>query len=178
MQLKILVRPAQRGRLVSVSKLYFEIKVISKLTVASGGFGGGGTSAFGAKPAFGAFGGGGNTSTFGSGGTGAFGQTNAAQPSTNAFGQPSNTGATFGGGLFGGQKPATAPTVFGGAPSTGGAAGATDGVVPPVTTGTSNPPYSVHTEKDTTGASAVTLHYQSITMMPAYRGTSFEVCVF
>ena len=122
MQLKILVRPAQRGRLVSVSKLYFEIKVISKLTVASGGFGGGGTSAFGAKPAFGAFGGGGNTSTFGSGGTGAFGQTPAAGTSAgggmfgNTANNTSNAGGFGGGGtsLFGAPKPATG---FGSTPS-------------------------------------------------------------
>lgn len=139
----------------------------------AGGFGGGGTSAFGAKPAFGAFGGTG-TSTFGSGGTGAFGQTNTT--GTNAFGQPTNTGGAFGGGGLFGAKPATTG-VFGSTPSTGGTAGndnATGGVAP-VTTGTANPPYSVHTEKDTTGATAVTLHYQSISMMPAYRGSSFEV---
>lgn len=146
--------------------------------MATGGFGGGGTSAFGAKPAFGAFGGAG-TSTFGSAGTGAFGQNNTNNTGTGAFGQPANTGSTFGGGGLFGAKPATAPGVFGGATSTGGTAGNDNatGAVAPVTTGTANPPYSVHSEKDTTGAQTVTLHYQSISMMPAYRGSSFEVGV-
>lgn len=43
--------------------------------------------------------------------------------------------------------------------------------VAPVTTGSSNPPYSVLNEKD--GNS--NYQYQSITCLPAYRGTSFEV---
>lgn len=42
-----------------------------------------------------------------------------------------------------------------------------------MSTGSSNPPYNVFTEKDV-GNSSVTLQYQSITCMPAYRGTSFE----
>jgi hypothetical protein len=42
-----------------------------------------------------------------------------------------------------------------------------------VTTGTSNPPYSVFAEKDSANSS-VTLQYQSITCMPQYRGNSFE----
>jgi nuclear pore complex protein Nup98-Nup96 len=46
--------------------------------------------------------------------------------------------------------------------------------VAPVTTGSSNPPYSVFTEKDPANAS-VALQYQSISCMPAYKGTSFEV---
>lgn len=86
-------------------------------TMQTGGFGGGGTSAFGApKPAFGGFGTStGTTNAFGGGTTSAFGQ--PAGGSTSAFGQPSGTnafGGTSGTGLFG-QKPA-APTVFG-APS-------------------------------------------------------------
>lgn len=51
-------------------------------------------------------------------------------------------------------------------------AGPYDGV-PPVTTGTSNPPYSVFIEAD--AGSSVKAHYQSITCMPQYRGCSFEV---
>lgn len=44
----------------------------------------------------------------------------------------------------------------------------------PVTTGTASPQYSVYDEKD--GLSII--HYQSITCMPAYRGSSFEVNIF
>jgi hypothetical protein len=43
-----------------------------------------------------------------------------------------------------------------------------------VTTGSANPPYSIFSEKDQTNSN-VTLQYQSITCMPAYRGVSFEV---
>jgi nuclear pore complex protein Nup98-Nup96 len=50
-------------------------------------------------------------------------------------------------------------------------AGPYDGVAS-VTTGTSNPPYNVFTEKDP--GTSVALQYQSITCMPAYRGTSLE----
>lgn len=55
---------------------------------------------------------------------------------------------------------------------TGPVQGTADVNAAPVTTGSSNPPYNAFTEKDGTA----TLHYQSITMMPAYRGSSFEVC--
>ncbi|KAL4245762.1 nucleoporin GLFG family protein [Abortiporus biennis] len=128
------------------------------------GFGAGtGGGLFGApKPAtgFGAFGGGGTgTSTFGSGG--AFGSTTAGTSGTGTgvFGsQPGTSGtSTFGsGGLFGGPKPTTS---FG------------------TTTqqqqqGTASPQYAVYDEKDTN--SNVMLHYQSISCMPAYRGSSFE----
>ncbi|KAI5120247.1 hypothetical protein M0805_007551 [Coniferiporia weirii] len=150
-------------------------------TSGTSGFGtfGGGTSAFGApKPSgFGAFGGGTGTSAFGAGNTGAFGQTNAGATGTTTFGQPSGTTNAFGGGgggggLFG-QKPA-APTGAFGSTSTGQNAGTGDGGVAPVTTGSSNPLFQVFTEKDTNGPSPVTLHYQSISMMPAYRGSSAE----
>lgn len=43
-----------------------------------------------------------------------------------------------------------------------------------VTTGTSNPPYTAFNEKDSTNTN-LTLAYQSITCMEAYRGSSFEV---
>lgn len=43
-----------------------------------------------------------------------------------------------------------------------------------ITTGTSNPTYAAFNEKDATNAN-LTLAYQSITCMPAYRGYSFEV---
>ena len=43
-----------------------------------------------------------------------------------------------------------------------------------ITTGTSNPVYAAFNEKDSTNAN-LTLAYQSITCMPAYRGYSFEV---
>jgi len=49
--------------------------------------------------------------------------------------------------------------------------------VPPVTTGTANPVYSVFSEKDPANANS-TLQYQSITCMPQYRGNSFEVSIF
>ncbi|KAJ7659370.1 hypothetical protein B0H17DRAFT_1261507 [Mycena rosella] len=45
--------------------------------------------------------------------------------------------------------------------------------VPPVTTGSSNPPYAPYFEKDPAEASII-INYQSISCMPAYRGTSFE----
>ncbi|KAK7470253.1 hypothetical protein VKT23_001687 [Stygiomarasmius scandens] len=124
-------------------------------------------SVFGApKPAtgFGAFGGGG-TSTFG-GGTGAFGGGGGA---TSAFGQPStstNTGSVFGGGgagIFGQNKGTSA---FGSTTTTTPTSN-------PVTTGSSNPPYVVHTEKDPSSTN-ITLQYQSISCIPAYQGTSFE----
>ncbi|KAI6135156.1 hypothetical protein EV401DRAFT_884577 [Pisolithus croceorrhizus] len=126
------------------------------------------TSAFGApKPAsgFGAFGGGG-TNAFGTG-TGTFGSTTTAPATgTGIFGS-SNTGGTFGtgGGLFGQNKPAT--TNFGSTPASG-----QDGTVAAITTGTASPPYSVYTEKDPSSSS--NLQYQTITAMPAYRGTSLE----
>lgn len=46
--------------------------------------------------------------------------------------------------------------------------------VPPVTTGSSNPPYNPFTEKDPATNSNITLQYQSISCMPAYRGCSLE----
>jgi len=49
--------------------------------------------------------------------------------------------------------------------------------VPPVTTGTVNPPYSIFSEKDPANPNA-TLQYQSITCMPQYRGNSFEVGIW
>lgn len=155
-----------------------------------------GASAFGApKPAtgFGAFGGGtsGGTGAFGGGGGGTFGTNTNAQPTGGGlFGQTNtNTGNVFGsaGGLFG-NKPA-GTSAFGSpgvylfhqvtaisSLSDAGAnpqAGQYDGVSP-VTTGSSNPPYQVYSEKDGVN-STVTLQYQSISCMPQYRGTSFEV---
>ncbi|KAF7981731.1 hypothetical protein HWV62_32335 [Athelia sp. TMB] len=133
---------------------------------------------FGApKPAtgFGAFGGG-TTSTFGNAGGGsAFGSTaNAGNNTTGGglFGQPAATNTTgafgSGGGLFGQNKPATA---FGASttPTTGFG---TDAAAAPVTTGTSGTPFAAFSEKD--GTSNNMLQYQSITAMPAYRGSSYE----
>ncbi|KAF7302186.1 Peptidase S59 domain-containing protein [Mycena indigotica] len=122
----------------------------------------------GAKPAtgFGAFGGGG-TSAFGGGG--AFGG-NAATTTTGVFGQTANnTGSAFGqtNSIFG--KPATT-TAFGA--TTSNTSNGPMENVPPVTTGTSNPPFQPFSEKDT--ATNSTSLYQSITCMPTYRGTSFE----
>ncbi|KAG6828653.1 hypothetical protein H0H92_007122 [Tricholoma furcatifolium] len=125
----------------------------------------------GAKPStgFGAFGGG--TSAFGGGG--AFGQSNTASGSgTGAFGQPTTTATTsaFGGGggnpMFGANKPTTG---FVSALTTPGAQPATAAV----TTGSSNPPYAVHTDKDPANPNTI-LQYQSISCMPAYAGTSAE----
>ncbi|KAF8209995.1 hypothetical protein K438DRAFT_1753603 [Mycena galopus ATCC 62051] len=45
--------------------------------------------------------------------------------------------------------------------------------VPPVTSGSSNPSYAPYSEKDPYQTS-ITNHCQSISCMPAYRGTSFE----
>jgi nuclear pore complex protein Nup98-Nup96 len=129
----------------------------------------------GAKPAtgFGAFaGGGGNTSSFGGGG-GAFGNTNNASgpsPGTGLFGQTStNTSSAFGGGGLFGNKPAT--TGFGS--TTANTSASQDTAVAPVTTGTSATPFTAFPEKDTANPN-VTLQYQSITAMPAYRGSSYE----
>ncbi len=47
-----------------------------------------------------------------------------------------------------------------------------DAAVAPVTTGSSNPAYAAFSDKETGGT---TSYYQSITAMPVYRGTSFEV---
>ncbi|KAI0082551.1 hypothetical protein K474DRAFT_1688085 [Panus rudis PR-1116 ss-1] len=120
-----------------------------------GAFGGGttGTSAFGTPSTFGTPAG--NTA----GGTGLFGST--ANAGNSAFG---------GGGAFGGSKTGTS---FGSAMTTSSNpnAGPYDGVAP-VTTGTSSPAYAPWDDKDPTTSS--TLHYQSITCMPAYRGCSFE----
>ncbi|CAK5275183.1 unnamed protein product [Mycena citricolor] len=120
-----------------------------------------GTSAFGApKQGFGAFGGGG-TSAFGGGG-GAFGQTQGT-----AFGGATNNSSAFG--------TPQSTSLFANKTGTGVFGAATAGTenVAPVTTGSSNPPYAAFSEKDPASAS-VTLNYQSISCMPAYRGTSFE----
>ncbi|KAF8559141.1 hypothetical protein OG21DRAFT_1503602 [Imleria badia] len=129
-----------------------------------------GTSAFGApKPAtgFGAFGGGG-TSAFGGGGNAFGGTPTAGTSGTNVFGPTApSTGSAFGGGgsIFGQPKPAT---TFGATPAT-----STDANPPPVTTGTSTPSYAIFSEKDPSNPSTI-LQYQTITAMPAYRGTSLE----
>ncbi|KAJ7068811.1 nucleoporin autopeptidase-domain-containing protein [Mycena amicta] len=124
-----------------------------------------------AKPTtgFGAFGGGG-TSAFGGGGV--FGQNNTSGTTTTpgVFGQPANnTTSAFGqaNSMFG--KPPTT-TAFG-AQAANNAAGSFENV-PPVTTGTANPPFQPFSEKDQ--ATNGTNLYQSISCMPVYRGTSFE----
>ncbi|KAJ7591467.1 nucleoporin autopeptidase-domain-containing protein [Mycena floridula] len=127
-------------------------------------FGGGGTSAFGTNTGTSPFGGGATTNAFG-----------GASSSTNAFG---SGGGTFGGTNASNSTPAFGQTsTFGGnafnKPTTGfGAAAQQDGPVAPVTTGSSNPIYTIFNEKDTT--TNATIQYQSISAMPAYRGTSFE----
>jgi nuclear pore complex protein Nup98-Nup96 len=178
---------------VSVSVFVSCLVFVNLITLLTGAFSGNNNasgSVFGApKPAtgFGAFGGGG-TSAFGTGGTGAFGGTTTAP---SAFGQPSaststNTGGVFGGASGGnnifGQKPAN--SVFGATASTFfphlriltslTISSANTPATNPVTTGSSNPPYAVHNEKDPSSTN-LTLQYQSISCMPAYQGTSFEV---
>ncbi|KAF8761520.1 Nuclear protein 96 [Rhizoctonia solani] len=111
------------------------------------------TSTFG-QPSTSTFGGG--TTGFGSNTGGAFGSTNT----TSTFGTATNTG----GGMFGAPKPATGG-LFGAATTTTNAAGQ----------GTASPAYQATQERDTAvGGSSTTLHYQSITAMPAYRNFSFE----
>ncbi|CAE6383898.1 unnamed protein product [Rhizoctonia solani] len=111
-----------------------------------------------------------STSTFGSGTTGTgFGSTNTG----GAFGSTSTGGAfgatgNTGGGIFGGAKPATT-----------GLFGSTATTTTPTTNaagqGTASPAYTATQERDTAvGGSSTTLHYQSITAMPAYRNFSFE----
>ena len=187
-----ILRPRQGARRL-VCQSHSPITTFLLLATLLGAFGGGNNnpSMFGAtKPAagFGAFGGGGGTTAFGGGG-GTFGAAGPSQPAasnTNLFGQPSTSTGAFGAGTFG-SKPAT--SAFGATTCTleillylsvkltayiaNTNAGPYDGM-PPVTTGTSNPPYSVFTEKDSAN-STITLQYQSITCMPQYRGNSFEV---
>ena len=130
-------------------------------------------SVFGApKPAAGF----GTTGTFGTSG---FGSTTGTT-TTGAFGQPSTTNTTgaFGNTNMFGNKPGfgTSKRVSLGSPSIcldAPLAGQFEGTGN-ITTGTSNPAYSAFNEKDATNA-ALTLAYQSITCMPAYRGYSFEV---
>ncbi|KEP54149.1 nucleoporin [Rhizoctonia solani 123E] len=132
-------------------------------------FGGANTGGFGTQtqPQAGTFGQP-STSTFGSGTTGTgFGSTNTG----GAFGA-TNTGGAFGatnntaGGIFGAAKPAT-----------GGLFGSTAATTPTNAAGqgTASPAYIATQERDTAvGGSSTTLHYQSITAMPAYRNFSFE----
>ncbi|KAH7909456.1 nucleoporin autopeptidase-domain-containing protein [Hygrophoropsis aurantiaca] len=130
------------------------------------------TSVFGApKPAsgFGAFGGG--NSTFGAGGAFGASNSNTGTPGTGSslFGNTSTpatntSNSAFGGGMFGQNKPAAG---FGTTTTTNQETSA------PVTTGTSNPPYNAYSEKDS-ATSNIMLQYQTITAMPAYRGTSLE----
>ncbi|CAE6428515.1 unnamed protein product [Rhizoctonia solani] len=113
------------------------------------------TSTFG-QPSASTFGTG--TAGFGSTTTGgAFGSTNTP----NTFGSTGNTG----GGIFGAPKPATGG-LFGSATATTATTGGQ---------GTASPAYQATQERDTAvGGSSTTLHYQSITAMPAYRNFSFE----
>ncbi|QRV91192.1 nucleoporin [Ceratobasidium sp. AG-Ba] len=110
------------------------------------------TNTFGASTS-GGFGTGTNTSTTFGSGTGTFGSTNT-------------TGTT--GGIFGAAKPATG--LFGSTTTTTATPAATG-----QGQGTASPAYVVTQERDTAvGGGSTTLHYQSITAMPAYRNFSFE----
>ncbi|KAJ1311780.1 hypothetical protein OPQ81_010246 [Rhizoctonia solani] len=129
-------------------------------------FGSGTTGGFGTQTQTSTFGQP-STSTFGTGTTGTgFGTANTAGGafgSTNtggAFGSTANTG----GGIFGATKPAT-----------GGLFGSTPAAANTTGQGTASPAYTATQERDTAvGGSSTTLHYQSITAMPAYRNFSFE----
>ncbi|KAH7345325.1 nuclear protein 96-domain-containing protein [Rhizoctonia solani] len=136
------------------------------------------------------------TNSFGGAATGGFGTQNQAQTST--FGQPSTStfgggttgfGTTSAGGAFGstntggafGSAPNAGGGLFGAAkPATGGLFGSTTATTATATTnaagqGTASPTYAATQERDTAvGGSTTTLHYQSITAMPAYRNFSFE----
>ena len=156
--------------------LFLAIKATHSFSGAFGATNNTNTSAFGVKPAtgFGAFSGG--TGAFGSGTTtSTFGQpvNSQASTSTSVFGQPANANTTSAFGSFG--------KTFGGehlrvlscrVALIDSFQGATATAAPPVvTTGTSNPPYSVTTEKDQN----VTLQFNAISCMPQYAGYSAEV---
>ncbi|CAE6530170.1 unnamed protein product [Rhizoctonia solani] len=136
-----------------------------------------------------------STNTFGTGTTGGFGTQTQGQAST--FGQPSTSTSTFGsgttgfgsnttggafgstntGGAFGSTTTNTGGGIFGGPkPATGGLFGSTTTTTTNAAgQGTASPAYSATQERDTAvGGSSTTLHYQSITAMPAYRNFSFE----
>ncbi|KAF6762038.1 nucleoporin autopeptidase-domain-containing protein [Ephemerocybe angulata] len=163
----------QQSQQPAANPMFGNVGTPAAQTGTTGAFGGFGntantsTGAFGAKPTggFGAFGGtpAPSTSAFG-GTTGAFGQpANTGTTGTGLFGQnASTTGTTSafggGGGLFGQSK----PSAFGTTPGTT--------QHPVITTGTANPPYSPHHEKD----GNATAQYQAIVCMPAYAGYSFE----
>jgi nuclear pore complex protein Nup98-Nup96 len=122
----------------------------SAFGATSGSTGGG---LFGAKPASGAFGSG----SFGSGTTGAFGNTGAFGSTTNTTPQ-----SGFGSGIFPARVLTAALTTF----------GQQSGSVVPVT-GSQNPPYQVHSERET--GQTYTTNFHAISMIPAYRNASFEV---
>ncbi|KAG8725116.1 hypothetical protein FRC09_008459 [Ceratobasidium sp. 395] len=129
------------------------------------------TNTFGGASTSTGFGTGTTGSTFG-GGTSTFGNTAntggglfGAKP---AFGSSTSTpaiGTGTTGGIFGAPKPATG--IFGSTPTTTAATTAGQG--------TASPAYVATQERDSAvGGAATTLHYQSITAMPAYRTMSFE----
>ncbi|KAF8638543.1 hypothetical protein AX17_002086 [Amanita inopinata Kibby_2008] len=132
-----------------------------------GAFGGGGGGSGGGGGGGGSGGGGGGGTTFGGGG--AYGQSTTgttAGTGTSIFGQQSSTGTSAfgtGGGIFGNK-----PTSTFGSTTTANVQAAP----PVITTGSANPPYQPHTDKDLT--SNVTLQYQAIACMPTYSGYSFE----
>lgn len=137
------------------------------------------TSGFGTSNTTGAFGGTGGT--FGN--TGNTGGLFGAKPAFGATASAPTTGTTAGG-IFGAAKPATG--IFGSSKcqhhlticdpylTTISATTAT----PATGQGTASPAYAATQERDSTvGGAATTLHYQSITAMPAYRNSSFEVSI-
>ena len=119
-----------------------------------------------------------------SGGTGAF----SGGTTTGTFGQPVNNQASTSTSVFGAPANTNTASAFGSFNKTFGSEfsrvlivwsfpidsfqGATATATPPVvTTGTSNPPYVVTTEKDQN----VTLQFNAISCMPQYIGYSAEV---
>ncbi|CAO1638569.1 unnamed protein product [Sympodiomycopsis kandeliae] len=146
-------------------------------------------SPFGAKPAgtFGSTGGFGSTANAGTSGGFSFGANNQQQQQSNTFGQQANSNP-FGakpatGGLFGqSSTPATGGgSLFGqqqqnnNATGAGGMFGAANASTGQVTTGSSNPTWqaTVVQEKDPQN-NLVPMAYQSITVMPQYKGMSIE----
>ncbi|KAG8827677.1 hypothetical protein FRC19_001525 [Serendipita sp. 401] len=141
------------------------------------GFGGFGaaTTGFAPKPnAFGTTGGFGAaaTPTTGTGGFGGFGGGTAA-PNTG-FGQTNTNTATTGFGTgFGATNNNNTANNAWGKTTTGGFGAAQAPAATATGQGTANPPFQEFTERDT-GATNVTLHYHSISCMPAYQNWSAE----
>lgn len=132
-----------------------------------------------------------NNSTQSTTGFGGFGAGTPQQSNSGSFGFGVNSSPAFGtpsGGLFGSASQTNNTTTFGSQPSTslfGNASNTTGptstfgssnvfggGNSQTITNGSSNPPFSIFSEKEPAGSG--TNHFQSITCMPAYSNVSFE----